>query len=128
MDAAKLQTIQIPEGRRRRSQGSFGYIILGVIIATGIALYFAKPWARDTRDGNAKPAKPGTKSAAPAALAPADKKAAKAGDTLLTVSGYIINRERIELSPRMMNEVKWIGVKKGDPVKKGEIVVRLDDS
>ena len=27
-----------------------------------------------------------------------------------------------------MNEVKWIGVKKGDPVKKGEIVVRLDDS
>ena len=128
MDAAKLHTIQIPEGRRRRSQGSFGTIILGVIIATGIALYFAKPWAKDTRNGDAKPAKPGTKSAAPPAPAPANKKPPKAGDTLLTVSGYIINRERIELSPRMMNEVKWIGVKKGDPVKKGEIVVRLDDS
>ena len=128
MDVAKLQTIQIPDGRRQRSQGAFGYIILGVIIATAIALYFAKPWATDARIGTGKAAQPETKSAQPPALAPASEKPAKAGDALLTVSGYIINRERIELSPRTMNEVKWIGVKKGDPVKKGEIVVRLDDS
>ena len=128
MDAAKLQTIQIPEGRRQRSQGSFGYIILGVILVTAVALYFAKPWASDTRIGAGKTAQPGTKSAQPAAITPASEKPAKAGDAQLTVSGYIINRERIEISPRSMNEVKWIGVKKGDRVKKGEIVVRLDDS
>ena len=127
MDAAKLQTIQISEGGRRRSQGSFRYIIIGVIIATAIALYIAKPWATDSRIGTGKAAQPGEKSAKPAA-APANEKPTKAGDAVLTVSGYIINRERIELSPRTMNEVKWIGVKKGDPVKKGEIVVRLDDS
>ena len=121
MDAAKLQTIQIPEGRRQRSQGSFGYIILGVILVTAVALYFAKPWASDTRIGAGK-------TAQPAAITPASEKPAKAGDAQLTVSGYIINRERIEISPRSMNEVKWIGVKKGDLVKKGEIVVRLDDS
>ena len=128
MDAAKLQTIQIPEGRRQRSQGSFRYIILGVILVTAVALYFAKPWASDTRIGAGKAAQPGTKSAQPAAITPASEKPAKAGDAQLTVSGYIINRERIEISPRSMNEVKWIGVKKGDRVKKGEIVVRLDDS
>ena len=128
MDAAKLQTIQIPEGRRQRSQGSFRYIILGVILVTAGALYFAKPWASDTRIGAGKTAQPGTKSAQPAAITPASEKPAKAGDAQLTVSGYIINRERIEISPRSMNEVKWIGVKKGDRVKKGEIVVRLDDS
>ncbi|MEO6739336.1 MAG: efflux RND transporter periplasmic adaptor subunit [Chthoniobacteraceae bacterium] len=128
MDAAKLQTIQIPDSRRQRSQGAFRYIILAVIVATAIALYFARPWASDARIGTGKAATPEKKSAPPAAIAPASEKPAKAGDALLTVSGYIINRERIEISPRSMNEVKWIGVKKGDRVKKGEIVVRLDDS
>ncbi len=128
MDAAKLQTIQIPQGRRQRSQGAFGYIILGVILATAIALYVAKPWAADSRTGTGKDAKSATKSAPTAAITTMSRKPAKAGDALLTVSGYIINRERIELSPRAMNEVKWIGVKKGDRVKQGEIVVRLDDS
>src|SRR5215207_4457311 len=50
------------------------------------------------------------------------------GDELLTTSGYIINRERIELSPRFVGTVRWIAVKKGDPVKKGQVVVLLDDS
>ena len=47
---------------------------------------------------------------------------------VLTVSGYIINRERIELSPRFMGVVKWIGVKKGDAVTNGQVVVLLDDT
>jgi len=127
MDAAKLQTIQIPENRRQRSQGAFRFIILLVLIATAGALYFAKPWATETRVGT-KAANAGKKSAEPLTLAPVGEKPAKDGNALLTVSGYIINRERIELSPRTMNEVKWIGVQKGDPVKKGDIVVRLDDS
>jgi HlyD family secretion protein len=47
---------------------------------------------------------------------------------VLTVSGYIIARERIEISPRFMGVVQWIGVKKGDAVTNGQVVVRLDDS
>ena len=47
---------------------------------------------------------------------------------MLTVSGYIINRERIEISPRFMGQVKWIGVKKGDAVTNGQVVVLLDDT
>ena len=53
---------------------------------------------------------------------------ASSDDAVLTVSGYIINRERIEVSPRMMGQVTWIGVKKGDLVKKDQVVVRLDDA
>lgn len=49
-------------------------------------------------------------------------------DIVLTVSGYIINRERIELSPRFMGQVRWIGVKKGDAVTNGQVVVLLDDA
>lgn len=48
------------------------------------------------------------------------------GKELLTVSGYIIPSERIEISPRFMAEVEWIGVKKGDIVKKDDVLVRLD--
>jgi HlyD family secretion protein len=49
-------------------------------------------------------------------------------DAVLTVSGYIVNRERIEISPRFLGVVKWIGVKKGDAVTNGQVVVLLDDA
>jgi len=49
-------------------------------------------------------------------------------ESILTVSGYIIARERIELSPRFMGAVRWIGVKKGDAVTNSQVVVLLDDS
>jgi len=58
----------------------------------------------------------------------ADSTPAGKDDVVLTVSGYMIPRERIELSPRFMGTVKWIGVKKGDPVTNNQVVVLLDDS
>lgn len=50
------------------------------------------------------------------------------GGPVLTVSGYVIPRERIEISPKFMGTVTWIGVKKGDAVKKGDVLVRLEDN
>jgi hypothetical protein len=43
-------------------------------------------------------------------------------ESLLTVSGYIINRERIELSPRFIGVVKVINVRKAMPLKKGRLL------
>jgi len=61
--------------------------------------------------------------------APKDSSATTpSNDSMLTVSGYIINRERIEISPRFLGVVKWIGVKKGDAVTNGQVVVQLDDT
>ncbi len=136
MDAAKLQSIHIPENRRRRSNGAFWSIIIFVAGATTVALLFARPWAPDSRDvakasdsASSTLSTPSADSGSPASTPkPAPKSEAKPGEVVLTVSGYIINRERIEVSPRVMNEVKWIGVKKGDRVKKGQIVVQLDDA
>jgi RND family efflux transporter MFP subunit len=51
----------------------------------------------------------------------------KAGEPVLTVRGYVIPRERIEISPKFMGTVKWIGVKKGDEVKKNDVIVLLED-
>ena len=124
MDAAKLQSIQISDTQRRRSQGAFWWIVILVIAVTGTALYTAKPWEGDSRDVDK------LATAAPTQIAPQPKAkpAEKPGDVSLTVSGYIVNRERIEVSPRVMNKVLWIGVKKGDRVKKDQVVVQLDDS
>jgi HlyD family secretion protein len=60
-------------------------------------------------------------------MTPGSATPSKPGESVLTVSGYIIPRERIEISPKFQGTVKWIGVKKGDDVKKGDVMVLLED-
>jgi HlyD family secretion protein len=137
MTPDKLQSLHIPAESKTRSQQTIWVIFLFVAIAAGIAAFFAWPRESDNvRTVGNKSQKPGAKAIATTATttsnapstSPAAIPAAKPGDSLLTVSGYIVNRERIELSPRFMGMVKWIGVKKGDVVTNGQVVVLLDDS
>jgi RND family efflux transporter MFP subunit len=96
--------------------------VVAVVLVGAALLAFA------TKDKRATPDKPGQTSSATASTNTTNAPSASASDAVLTVSGYIINRERIELSPRYMGVVKWIGVKKGDAVTNGQVVVRLDDA
>jgi HlyD family secretion protein len=70
----------------------------------------------------------GPATASSSAPATASASAGRVEGSALTAQGYIVARERIELSPRFMGVVKWIGVRKGDSVTNGQVVVRLDDS
>jgi HlyD family secretion protein len=128
MNPEKLKELHIQAADKERPQGSIWIIFLGVALATGVALYLGWPREKDTQRvaGYAKD-KPAIGSA-PKAANTNDPAPAKPGDFILTVSGYIINRERIELSPRFIGLVKWIGVKKGDAVTNGQVVVLLDDA
>jgi HlyD family secretion protein len=98
---------------------------------TAGALYFAWPRLSDASrvlggSGGARAAATTNPTAAPGSnLPPA---AVTNEGVVLTVSGYIINHERIEISPRFLGVVKWIGVKKGDAVTNGQVVVLLDDA
>ena len=121
-----LEKLRIPESQRS-SRGVNAAVIYGAAaLALLIAAYFAWPRESDSKRlvTQTKPYQTdlGSPSPAPASAPPAQT------DALLTTSGYIINRERIELSPRFVGIVRWIGVKKGDPVRKGQVVVLLDDS
>jgi len=121
-----LEKLRIPQNQRS-SRGVYTALIYGaVIVVLLIAAWFAWPRASDSKRlvAQTKPYQPD--AASPAALAVPTP--LTPDDTLLTTSGYIINRERIELSPRFVGTVRWIGVKKGDAVKKGQVVVLLDDS
>ncbi|MGZ8898730.1 MAG: efflux RND transporter periplasmic adaptor subunit [Limisphaerales bacterium] len=138
MTSDKLHSLRIPAEAKGRSQKSLWLILLVVFGAAGVALFFAWPRESDkVRTAGDRAAKAAaTKNAAtqtgnaPANSEPASPAAANlpSGEVILTVSGYVIPRERIELSPRFMGTVKWIGVKKGDAVTNGQVVVLLDDS
>jgi HlyD family secretion protein len=47
---------------------------------------------------------------------------------ILEAAGYIVAHHKIELSPKVVGRVSWIGVEKGDPVEKNQIIVRLEDA
>jgi HlyD family secretion protein len=46
---------------------------------------------------------------------------------VLVASGYIVAHHKIELSSKIMGKVAWVGVEKGDLVKKDQVLVRLED-
>jgi len=52
---------------------------------------------------------------------------ADAGPVTLNATGYIIAAHKIELASKVLGRVAWIGVEKGDRVKRGQIIVRLED-
>lgn len=143
MNEDKLQQLRISAEQKRRSGVPMWLILGGVAVITGVIIFFAVPRASDSVRSGMKsgkgdaPEKSGTKVAgAPVAMPSSNTQNAATGSTsvskvegsVLTVSGYIVNRERIELSPRFMGVVTWIGVKKGDAVTNGQVVVLLDNA
>lgn len=148
---SKVSQLHIPPEAKHRSQGVVGTIFVVVGLIATAALLLWRPWqsettrffkggkpvaSRKTPADSEKPTKSTTTSPTPAPSAnsapesgPAPQRTPPSADgVVLTVSGYIINRERIELSPRFMGQVRWIGVKKGDAVTNGQVVVLLDDT
>jgi HlyD family secretion protein len=106
-----------PENKSRRRIGPIALLTLVVAaIAVGVILFSA------TGKAEKKPI-PSPKGTAVAETA----EPATPSDVALTVSGYVIPRERIEISPKFQGTVKWIGIKKGDQVKKGDVLVQLED-
>src|SRR5262245_42608535 len=50
-----------------------------------------------------------------------------AGATILNATGYIVAAHKIALASKVSGRVAWIGVEKGDRVKQGQTLVRLED-
>jgi HlyD family secretion protein len=46
---------------------------------------------------------------------------------VLNATGYIVAAHKIELAAKVIGKVRWIGVDKGDKVKEGQVLVRLED-
>src|SRR3954471_12244999 len=49
------------------------------------------------------------------------------GGTVLNATGYIVAHHKISVNSKVTGRVAWIGVEKGDKVKEGQVLVRLED-
>jgi HlyD family secretion protein len=59
--------------------------------------------------------------------ATAESSDAGIGGIVLSATGYIVPHHEINVNSKVTGLVKWIGVEKGDKVKEGQVLVRLED-
>ncbi|MEZ5363469.1 MAG: efflux RND transporter periplasmic adaptor subunit [Bryobacterales bacterium] len=53
---------------------------------------------------------------------------ASSDPVVLNAAGYVVAHHKIEVASKVPGRVAWIGVEKGDQVKKGDVLVRLEDA
>ena len=51
----------------------------------------------------------------------------EAGGTVLSATGYIVAHHTINVNSKVTGRLEWIGVEKGDKVKEGQVLVRLEN-
>ena len=59
--------------------------------------------------------------------ASAEGSSSGAGATVLSATGYIVAHHTINVNSKVTGRLAWIGVEKGDKVKEGQVLVRLED-
>lgn len=138
MSQDPLERLRIASHDKRRRGGPLGWIVGAVVVVVAVVAWLAVPRpgdnqrthtsSKDLQMKSGTNAAAGPATASSSAPATASASAGRVDGSALTAQGYIVARERIELSPRFMGVVKWIGVRKGDSVTNGQVVVRLDDS
>ncbi len=60
-------------------------------------------------------------------VARASVESSEVGGTILSATGYIVPHHTINVNSKVTGRLKWIGVEKGDVVKEGQVLVRLED-
>ena len=116
----ELKSLRIDRGKRRGDGGSnwaTKWIISGVVVflLIGVGNYiFGKLNASLAVD-----------TVRARAITPSAS--AAQGDVVLNATGYVIAAHKIELASKVAGRVLWIGVEKGDKVKQGQVLVRLED-
>src|SRR6516162_10404356 len=117
--APNLEGLKIDRDQRRPpepSKWAARWIIGGValLVLLGIGRFALKAL-------NAAPEVETVRVSAPAA-------GGDPGSVVLNATGYIVAHHEIELASKVNGKVEWIGVEKGNAVKKGQVLVRLEDT
>jgi HlyD family secretion protein len=116
----ELKSLRIDRGRKRSSQPSRGigrwiFGVVALILVSAGAFYADGMLNRATEVDVVR------------VHASSSDDAARAGDVILNATGYIVAAHTIELSSKVVGKVAWIGVDKGDKVRKDQELVRLED-
>lgn len=114
-----LQSLRIDRSQRNDSEGEppqwakryiFGGIALVVLLSLAALAY--RLLSGDTPEVE---------------VARVTAESAEVAGSVLTASGYIVAHHKINVNSKVTGRVAWIGVEKGDKVKEGQVIVRLED-
>lgn len=109
-------------GFRDNGNGSRFWMVLSLLLAAALVLtsYLAfRPTPSDPAPTVA------AADANPAPVTPVNQP--PANREVLIASGYVVAHHKHELGSKVMGRVEWIGVEKGDYVRKGQLLVKLED-
>src|SRR6202162_636042 len=114
-----LQSLRIARTARGGGEGdppvwARRYILggIGLLLLLGLAAIGYRLFSRDVREVE---------------VVRASAQNSEVGGVVLSASGYIVAHHKINLNSKVTGRVKWIGVEKGDKVKEGQVLVRLED-
>lgn len=114
----ELKSLKIDRSARRQNEGNAAikWIVIAVIVLVVVAA-----GAFAYKKANAAVPVRIVRVQSPIASSAAGQQ------VVLTATGYIIAAHKIEVASKVVGRVAWIGVDKGDKVKAGQVIVRLED-
>lgn len=121
--AADLESLRIDKSMKPSANGpnkwAVRWIVIGVLLflLAGAAVT-AHKWMNGERE---------VRTARAEGVASQGSSQADARETVLNATGYIVAHHKIQLASKVVGKVAWIGVEKGDKVKAGQVIVRLEE-
>jgi HlyD family secretion protein len=114
-----LESLRIDRTERGRSSGeppawARRYIVIGIVVVCVLSLS-ALGYRVMFRD------------APEVEVVRAAAETSEVGGTVLSATGYIVAHHTINVNSKVTGRLAWIGVEKGDKVKEGQVLVRLED-
>lgn len=114
-----LQSLRIDRSARASSQGeppawARRYIVIGIVVVVvlGLSAIAYRLFAPDVPQVE---------------VTRASAESSDVGGTVLSATGYIVAHHTINVNSKVTGRLAWIGVEKGDKVKEGQVLVRLED-
>jgi HlyD family secretion protein len=115
-----LQSLRIDRSQRSENGGeppvwARRYIVIGIAIVVLLGLFTLayRAFSSDTPEVEVVRASAQTSSN-------------DVGGTVLSATGYIVAHHTINVNSKVTGRLEWIGVEKGDKVKEGQVIVRLE--
>jgi HlyD family secretion protein len=114
-----LQSLRIDRTERGTTSGeppawARRYIVIGIVVVAVLSLSALgyRIIARDTPEVE---------------VVRAAAETSDVGGTVLSATGYIVAHHTINVNSKVTGRLAWIGVEKGDRVKEGQVLVRLEN-
>jgi HlyD family secretion protein len=124
-DLSKLKIARdetVAEKKKTSSYQSLIAILVAFLLGAGSSILYFKAGAQAKGSSSAETL------AQPPAIDAADLSGGSPDSPILTAAGYIIPSQKIEVGSKVIGRIEYLGVERGDLVKQGQILARLESS